>query len=185
MRHILLLLLLFPGTAFAAGSGASGTTTGGTWTNPPATTKTTKACKGVKVWDEKSKKCVPPQKSSLDPDTLIEAVRELAYAGRLNDAQGVLHAMPNQNDDLVLTYWGFTSRKLGKADLARVFYLRAINQNPDNILARSYMGQGLIEDGKVDQAIEQWQEIQARGGTGSWAEVSLREAIRTGSTFNY
>lgn len=183
MRFFILILFALPGFAFAAGSG--GTTSGSTWTNPPATTKTTKTCKGVKIWDEKTEKCVRPKQSSLTPDELMRAVRELAYAGRSEDAQGVLRAIPDQNDDLVLTYWGFTNRKLGKADLARIYYARAINQNPDNILARSYMGQGLIAEGRVDEAIEQWREIQARGGLGSWAEVSLRTAIRTGMTFNY
>ncbi|MFT7595246.1 MAG: cytochrome c-type biogenesis protein CcmH/NrfG, partial [Paracoccaceae bacterium] len=64
-------------------------------------------------------------------------------------------------------------------------YTRAITQNPDNILARSYMGQGFVEQGLVDQAIAQWREIKARGGEGSWAEASLREAIRTGLTYSY
>lgn len=183
MRLFFVLLLILPGLAYAAGSGSSGG--GTTWTNPPATTKTTKNCKGVKVWDDKAKKCVNPEQSSLDQDDLMGAVRELAYAGRNEDAQGVLRVMQNQSDDLVLTYWGFTNRKLGKTDLARAFYLKAIERNPDNILARSYMGQGLVEEGLVDEAIAQWREINARGGKGSWAEVSLRTAIRTGTTYDY
>jgi tetratricopeptide (TPR) repeat protein len=182
MRFVFLLLMILPGFAFAAGSGSGG---GTTWTNPPPTTKTTKTCKGVKVWDEKKNRCVRPKQSSLDPDGLMDAVRELAYAGRNEDAQGVLRAMPDQNDDLVLTYWGFTNRKLGKSDLARAYYARAITRNPDNILARSYLGQGLVAEGLVDEAIAQWREIKARGGEGTWAEASLREAIRTGLTFNY
>jgi len=184
MRFVYLLLIILPGLAFAAGDGGGGTG-GTTWTNPPATTKTTKSCKGVKVWDTKTKTCVNPRGSRLDQDVLMGAVRELAYAGRNEDAQGVLRQMRDQNDDLVLTYWGFTSRKLGKGDLARVYYTRAITRNPGNILARSYMGQGLVADGRVDEAIEQWREIQARGGAGTWAEASLREAIRTGITYSY
>ena len=186
MRFVLALLLILPGftpgIATAAGGGDGG---GTTWTNPPATTKTTKNCRGVKVWDEKTKKCVSPRESSLDQDILMGAVRELAYAGRNEDAQGVLRQVADQNNDLVLTYWGFTNRKLGKAALARVYYNRAIARNPDNILARSYMGQGLVADGRIDEAIAQWREINARGGAGTWAEASLREAIRTGVTYNY
>lgn len=183
MRIVFLFLMILPGFAFAAGGSSGGD--GTTWTNPPATTKTTKTCKGVKVWDAATKTCVNPRDSRLDQDTLMRAVRELAYAGRIEDAQGVLRAVQDQNDDLVLTYWGFTNRKLGKADLARVYYAKAITNNPDNILARSYMGQGLVAEGRIDEAIEQWREIQARGGSGTWAEASLREAIRTGMTFNY
>lgn len=184
MRLILVFLMFLPGFALAAGGGG-GDSGGTTWTNPPDSTKTTKNCRGLKVWDTRTKKCVSPRDSKLDQDILMGAVRELAYAGRNEDAQGVLRLMDDQNDDLVLTYWGFTSRKLGKADLARVYYSRALTRNPDNILARSYMGQGLVAEGRIDEAIAQWREIQARGGAGTWAETSLRQAIRTGVTYSY
>lgn len=181
MRILLPLVLtaplVMPGLALAAGSGSG--------TGVPTTTPTTKTCKGVKVWDEKKNRCVKPKESRLDSDTLYDAVRELAYAGRYQDAQGVLEAMPDQAEDRVLTYWGFTHRKMGKLALANAFYQSAIDKNPDNILARSYMGQGFVEEGRMDEAIAQWREITARGGEGSWAEVSLRDAIRTGETQNY
>ena len=179
MRLILALALTLPGMAFAAGTGSSDSTT------PPTTTKTTQTCEGVQVWDEDTQSCVDPKESRLDSDTLYGAVRELAYAGRYGDAQGVLAAMPEQNDDRVLTYWGFTHRKMGHAELASAFYEKAIGLNPDNILARSYMGQGMVETGNIDGAIAQWREIKARGGEGSWAEASLRQAIRTGTTYSY
>ncbi|MBO6776233.1 MAG: hypothetical protein JJ897_12155 [Marinibacterium sp.] len=177
MRFLLSLVLMAPSLAFAAGSGGDA--------DAPTTTKTTKDCKGVKVWDEAKNRCVKPKNSSLDTDGLYQAVRELAYAGRYLDAQGVLQAMPDQSDDRVLTYWGFTHRRLGNLELAHAFYQDAIDRNPDNILARSYMGQGLVEQGRVDEAVAQWREIAARGGKGSWAETSLREALRTGQTQNY
>lgn len=182
LPSFLVLGLTLPLGAFAAGGDSTG---GSTWTNPPKETQTTKECKGVKVWDDKKKRCVAPKNSGLDTDTLYNAVRELAYAGRPADAQGVLAAMPDQSDDRVLTYWGFTHRKLGDLDRAAFYYQAAIAANPDNILARSYMGQGFVEAGKTDLAIAQWREITARGGEGSWAEVSLREAIRTGLTYSY
>lgn len=180
MRLILALIVGLPGISFAAGGNDGGTTT-----KPPATTETTANCKGVKVWDAKTKTCVNPQGTSLDDGTLYRAVRELAYAGRYEDAQGVLRVMADQTDDRVLTYWGFTHRKMGNQALARTYYEQAIYRNPDNILARSYMGQGFVEDGNTDAAIAQWYEIKARNGEGTWAEASLREAIRTGLTHNY
>lgn len=175
---ILILATALPGFAMAAGGG-------GTTTTPPTTTQTTKTCKGVQVWDPSQQKCVNPRGSALDQDTLYGAVRELAYAGRLRDAQAVLAAMADQEDDRVLTYWGFTHRKLGDRDLGMHYYRKAIARNPDNLLARSYMGQGHVEEGETAAAVTQWREIKARGGEGSWAEVSLREAIRTGSTYSY
>lgn len=179
MRLLLTLALCLPATAFAAGSG------GGTSIQTPKPTETTKNCKGVRVWDDAKKRCVKPKQSSLEQDELMQAVRELAYAGRNTDAQGVLSAMQDQSDDLVLTYWGFTHRKLGNLEVAQAFYEQALDQNPDNLLARSYMGQGMVTAGDTEGAIAQWREIKARGGEGSWAEASLREAIRSGITYNY
>ena len=121
--------------------------------------------------------------SELNDDLLYDAVRELAYAGRYLDAQGVMDAMADQASDRVLTYRGFTARKLGDLSLANVHYEMAISLNPDNIAARSYMGQGFVEAGDKVAALMQLREIQARGGQGTWAEVSLRQAIETGTIY--
>lgn len=138
------------------------------------------------VWDEDLKRCVRPDKTShLDSDTLYRAVRELAYAGRYGEAIQVLDQMPDQLDDRVLTYRGFTARKLGHLELADMYYEQALTVNPDNILARSYMGQGKLAAGDKVAAVTQLREIQARGGAGTWAEASLRDAIETGTTYNY
>ena len=187
--------LLLPVSAFAAGGGDS---------SPPKKTETTQNCfktdqwdpelkKTVRfskpvngVWDANLKKCVRPDKTShLDSDTLYRAVRELAYAGRYQDAITVLDQMPDQQSDLVLTYRGFTARKLGDLELANVYYQQAIDANPDNILARSYMGQGKVTEGDIVAATTQLREIQNRGGAGTWAEASLRSAIESGATYSY
>ena len=189
------LLIALPGLAFAAGGGGNA---------PPKPTETTKDCFQERqwdpekkvwvrfsqpvngVWDASIKKCVRPDKvSHLDTDTLYRAVRELAYAERYDEAQKVLAAMPDQKDDRVLTYWGFTHRKLGDVDAAMLFYAEALSHNPDNMLARSYMGQGLVESGDLAAAKAQLAEIEARGGGYSWAGTSLRKAIYVGTTFNY
>ncbi len=141
-------------------------------------------CPYNKVYDEKKKECVLPEESSLDTDTLYETVRSLAYAGRYDDAQSVLAVMP-QDDDRTLTYLGFTNRKMGRADVAMGYYTQALAVNPSNILARSYMGQGLVEQGNIADALVQLRAIRDHGGTGTWAEASLRTAISTGQTYNY
>lgn len=177
MKHILSIALAaaLPVTAFAAGDG-----------DAPSTTNTTKTCKKGEVWDKKTKACVKVESSNhLDDNTLYDAARELAYVGRADEAQVVLSAMRNQTEDRVLTYWGFTHRKLGNLELANMFYDRAISQNPDNILARSYMAQGLVSEGKYDLARAQLSEIRARGGRNTWAEASLRLALQSGQTFDY
>lgn len=157
---------------------------GNDW-NPPKPTETTKTCKGKRVWDEDKKRCVRPRKSSLNQDGLLDAVRELAYAGRQEDAQAVLSAMADQQDSMVLTYWGFTHRKLGNQQLAQSYYEQALAQDPENILVRSYMGQGFVEQGKYGAARAQLKEIRARGGAGTWAEASLHSALETGASYDY
>ncbi|MEX0301151.1 MAG: tetratricopeptide repeat protein [Leisingera sp.] len=177
MRYFALAAALtLPMAAFAA--------SGNDW-NPPKPSETTKTCKGKRVWDEEKKRCVRPRKSSLNQEGLLGAARELAYAGRQEDAQAVLSAMADQQDSIVLTYWGFTHRKLGNLDLARAYYDQALAQDPDNILARSYLGQGFVEQGKYGLALAQWKEIRARGGEGTWAEASLRDALETGVSYSY
>lgn len=151
----------------------------------PKPTQTTKECKKGKVWSEKKKRCVKPGNASLNDDILYGAVREYAYAGQFENAQKILTAMKDQSDDRVLTYWGFTHRKLGNVDLGMAFYDRAVSQNPDNLLARSYMGQAHVEAGDTYLAWVQLQEIRTRGGAGTWPEQSLAEAIRSDETYNY
>ncbi|MEL7100765.1 MAG: hypothetical protein AAGM84_18205 [Pseudomonadota bacterium] len=195
---IIAAALALPFTPLHAAGGGGGSTT------PPKQTQTTQDCfkarqwdpaqgKYVRfsqpvngVWDAAIKKCVRPDRSGyLDQDTLYGAVRELAYAGRYDSATQVLDQMADQASGEVLTYRGFIARKQGNLELADVFYTQAIEADPDNILARSYMGQGLVEAGDKVAAMAQLREIQARGGAGTWAEVSLREAIATGATYSY
>lgn len=175
MRNLLLAsaftLPLIATGAFAAGGG-----------NETAPKKP--KCQTGQVYDKKTKSCVSAQESNLDVDSLYENLRELAYAGRYNDAELVLAQMP-QDDDRTLTYRGFTQRKQGNMDAAMTFYAQALQANPANVLARSYMGQGLVEQGKLVEAIAQLRAIRAHGGTGTWAEASLRTAIATGQTFDY
>lgn len=151
----------------------------------PTPTQTTKECKKGKVWSEKKNRCVKPENASLDDDTRYGAVREFAYAGQYENAQRVLETMADQTDDRVLTYWGFTHRKMGNVDLGMSFYERAIAINPDNLLVRSYMGQAHVEAGETYLAWVQLKEIRARGGGGGWPEQSLATAIETGVTNSY
>lgn len=175
LRTLLVPALLLPTLAFAAGGGSS---------TPPTSTNTTKVCEQGYVYDDNTRSCVAPQESSLTDDDRYEAVRELAYAGRYNDAQIVLSAM-DQADDRTLTYWGFTHRKMGNTELAMVYYNDAITTNPNNILARSYMGQAHAIAGDKDLAMAQLVEIKARGGRETWAEKSLEWAIERGVGYSY
>ncbi len=167
------LTLALSGPAFAAGDAT------------PTAPKPVKECKNGKVWSEKKNRCTKPENANLTDDKLYDNVRALAHNERFEDAQTVLSSMSDQSEDRVLTYWGFTHRKLGDVNLGMAFYDQAITQNPNNILARSYLGQAYVESGDLMAARTELQEIRTRGGAGTWAEISLASAIQTGVTFNY
>ena len=169
-------LCLLPLAGLAAGSDD---------TEPPPTTQTSTECVKGQVWDEATKSCVDAESGLLDDDTRFRAVRELAWAGRPEDALIVLSAMTEGRTDRVLTYIGFANRKAGRMDDGLAAYDEALALNPDNLLCRSYLGQAYVELGRIDLAQLQLDEIRARGGDGLWAETALESAIRTGETHSY
>ena len=65
------------------------------------------------------------------------------------------------------------------------YYAAALEANPDNLLARAYMGQAYVDLGRLDKAREQLHQIIARGGAGSWPERALSQAIFTGTAAQY
>ncbi len=160
--------LVAAGSAFAVGTDDE--------VAPPKPSETTTVCEDGQIWDEAAKECVAPEDATDDQAALYRDARELAWAGRLDDARRVLDVMAVS--DNVLTYRGFVARKSGDWPLAKSFYQEAIDTNPNNILARSYYGQGLAERGDLEGAQAQLTEIRTRGGRVSWPELALRLAIQ-------
>ena len=149
----------------------------------PGPTSTT--CQGGLVWNPDRRVCEAPERSSLGEDALYEAARELAWADRPSEALRVLDAMAGQSDSRVLTYRGFVLRRAGDWGAARRAYEAALAADPDNLLARSYFGMGLVEGGDLTAARAQLAEIRARGGSGGWPDAALAEAIRDGTAARY
>lgn len=177
MRALAILIMTaLPLTAFAAGSDD---------TVAPTPTQTSEDCKKGEIWDEKTSLCVAPETTGMNDDQRFLAVRELAYAGRPDDALRVLASMTEGKTDRVLTYLGFANRKAGRLEEGLSYYAQALVQNPNNIQARSYLGQAYVEMNEIELASAEWDEIRQRGGAGTWAEISLGRAIATGQTASY
>lgn len=176
MRPLLIPLVFLPGFALAAGSESS---------TPPTSTETTNECTDGQVWDLATESCMAPEESSNDDNARLNDVRELAYDGQFQAALDVLDTLDDPTASLAQTYYGFAHRKAGRTDLAMAYYNAALASDPENLLARSYMGQGLVAKGDVVAAYAQLTEIRARGGAGSWAETALEQAITTGYSTNY
>lgn len=164
--------------ALAASAHAAGTETDSTPPPPPA-------CDQGLVRDAETGLCVAPQDSRLDDDERYAAMRALAYAGQIDHAIAVLGAMTDQRADRVLTYRGFTARQQGDMETALRWYRAALLANPDNLLARSYMGQAFVETGNNAAARAELSEIRRRGGRGTWPETALRLAIGSGRGVSY
>lgn len=175
---------LVAASALALGLATSAFAAGGGGDEPPKPTKTMTECKAGKIWDEKTKTCLRKEARGLTDDQRYGAIRELAYAGEYTRAIAVLDSAQDQTAPRMLTYRGFTARKLGKMDAAMAFYQTALEADPDFILARSYMGQGLMAAGDLAGALAQLREIDARGGRETWAYVALDQALR-GIPTNY
>jgi Flp pilus assembly protein TadD len=165
--------------AFGAPTYAAGSDSG----NTPTATQTTTKCTDGKIWDKSKKKCIKPQKNSMNDTELFEAARELAYAGQYDNAIKVLQVANNQNDPRILNYMGFANRKAGRVDVAMTYYRKAIAIDANYLLARSYMGQGLILQGDLQGARTQLVEIRDRGGKDTYAYRALYDALKHGSTY--
>ncbi len=146
-------------------------------TTPPDTTKTSTECTDGKVWDEEKKECVEPKKSGMNDDMLFKAARELAYAGQYENSLKVLDAVKDQNSARILNYRGYSNRKAGRMELGMSYYKRALQADENYILARSYMGQALVEQGQIEEAKVQLIEIRDRGGENTWAYRALLETL--------
>lgn len=171
-----LVLSTLPFAAFAAGSDD---------TEPPKPTATVTECTGGQVFDDTQKKCIDPKSGSLSDDARFAAVRELAWASRYDDALAVLASMTEGDTDRVMTYKGFILRKSGHVEEGIAAYEVALQLNPANILTHSYYGQYLVEENRIDDARVHLQAIRDNGGTGTWAETALADAIATGKTHSY
>ncbi|HEV7248719.1 MAG TPA: hypothetical protein VGN93_17215 [Shinella sp.] len=200
LRHTMLLSFCAAVslTALSAARAADSDTT-----TPPVATETTTTCTDGKIWNEEKKECLAPEdlkpaevtptegtpaeekppeaeekKSQRDiDDTLYEAAREFAYAGQYENALRALRAASDQEDPRILNYMGYNTRKLGDMQLGMTYYKRALQKDENYILARSYMGQALIEQGDIEGARVQLVEIRDRGGENTWAYRALLQSL--------
>ncbi|WP_372352949.1 tetratricopeptide repeat protein [Pararhizobium sp. BT-229] len=170
------VIALFSAASFFA-LGQTAWAAGEDTTNPPEKTKTSIECKDGKVWDDQKKECVEAKKSGLDDDILFKAARELAYAGQYENSLKVLDAVKDQDSARILNYRGYSNRKAGRMELGMSYYKRALQADENYILARSYMGQALIEQGEIEEAKAQLIEIRDRGGENTWAYRALLESL--------
>ncbi len=176
MRLTALILALFPMAALAVGDDDD---------TAPTPSETTKTCADGLIWDIATQSCMTAEQSTNDDGARLKDVRELAYEGHYQAALDVLDTLENPQSPLALTYYGFAHRKAGRTTLGMFYYQTALAADPDNLLARSYMGQGYVVSGDIARAQVQLTEIRMRGGRDSWAEAALVQAIAAGQGYSH
>lgn len=153
--------------------------------NAPTPTPATKKCKKGEVWNKKKKKCIKAKAGVTSDDALYETARELAYAERYDEAITLLQMAANQDDPRILNYLGFSHRNAGRMEVGLGYYQEAIKRDPNYVLARSYMGQALLQNGDRVGASVQLAEIEKRAGKANWPYESLASALATGAVYRH
>ena len=153
-------------TEAVAGGGGGGNSGGGSSGGRSGGGSSATECRSGKVWDKKTHKCVAPKQGLLDDDSLYEAGRGLAMAGRYGEAITVLGYVANKADPRVLNYLGYSHRKSGRIQVGLGYYEEALRINPDYVLAREYLGEAYLTLGDLASARDQLNEIHKRCGKG-------------------
>ena len=159
-------LFLFPllgAPAFAMGDGNAG--------------DTVQNCKKGEVWDKKQQKCVKPKTGMIDDTSIYEAGRDLALAGRYDEAITVLTLAADKTDPRILNYLGYSHRKSGRVTVGLGYYQEALRQDPNYTLVREYLGEAHLQIGDVPAAREQLSEIEKRCGKGCAEYAVLSKQI--------
>lgn len=119
-------------------------------------------CEGLT--GKKLKKCRAENPQNHDDaiyrDALALATEKQDYAGAL----ALLRTAKDQSDPRILTYIGYSLRKMGQVDQAMGYYMQAIAANPNSVETREYLGEAYLQKGDLSSAKAQLTEIANRCG---------------------
>ena len=137
-------------------------------------------CKKYKKNRKKLKRCIRRHAASLLQTEDIYAIGYwMAKRGEYEDAIRTLKRAEDAGDARVLTYIGFSTRKLGDVETAMDYYERAVALDPNYMSAREYMGEAFLQRGDLAGAMGQLDEIQSRCGAQCEEFNALSNAIKT------
>lgn len=129
--------------------------------------------KGSEAW----RACIAESTSVRRSDAeLFYAGYWLAKSGQYREALVYLRQAKNP-DDRVLTYIGFATRKLGRTQEAFRHYRAALQQNPDAVVTRSYLGEAYLSIGALEKAKGELVEIATRCGKRCAPYQALADAV--------
>lgn len=124
--------------------------------------------KGTAAWTA----CVGAASTAMSDEELFYAGYWLAKSGDYETALGYL-TRAQKKDERVLTYIGFATRKLGHVEEALPLYRKALEIDPNYVVARAYLGEAFLSKDEPDKARGELAEIAKRCGSGCPAYVDL------------
>ena len=135
------------------------------------------SCKRGRVWSSARCRCVRRSSELLSDEDFYQEAVLAAEREHYQDALDLLHRIKNRNQARVLNYIGYSTRKLGRLEEGIAYYQKALALNPDYVLAREYLGEGLLNKGDLAGAKIQLEEIKNRCGTDCHEYEELAEVI--------
>lgn len=126
----------------------------------PTSAKCDSVARGTADWSA----CIGAAAAKMPSAELFYAGYWLAKSGSYAEALRYLN-LADKNDERVLTYIGYATRKLGDVDAALPIYARALEINPNFSVARAYLGEAFLSKNQPDRARAELAEIGTRCGT--------------------
>ena len=108
--------------------------------------------------------CIGQASAAMPSNEAFYAGYWLAKSGRYEEALRYL-SQASAQDERVLTYIGFATRKLGNVEGALSYYGRALALNPNYAVARAYLGDAYLTKNEPSKARGELAEIGRRCGT--------------------
>lgn len=126
------------------------------------------------------------EKSSIEDPAFLQGYRT-AYAtiyerNEYAAAIDQLKALGQDDRADVANLIGYSYRKLGKYELASVWYERALKADPNHVRTWQYYGLWQVEQGNREQAKHHLAKIEALAGRDSAEYQSLASALTSGRT---
>jgi tetratricopeptide (TPR) repeat protein len=115
--------------------------------------------------------------SAMTDDQIYEKAYWSAKSGAYADALAFAAQAQNADDPRILRVKGFATRKMGDAEAAMPFYLKALSIDPADTRTRQYMGEAYLSQGDFPNARVQLREIEKRCGVSCEDYQKLADAI--------
>jgi tetratricopeptide (TPR) repeat protein len=163
--------LFLAGALSLAGTAAFALSGGGS-----SSDASTHSCHTGYVWNAKKGICEKATSSTMDDKTLYAQGRDLALAGRYEEALAALEAVKVQ-DSMVLTMIGYSQRKMGNYGEGLAYYQKALTLDPNNVNTHEYLGEAYAEKGQLDLARAELLKVSAVCGTTCEQYQDLAKAI--------